>query len=99
MEKEGLTIMKKYIISFSLIFTFSLSADGHSNVKPGEETGEFHYFNVTNPAKFVEAVGQALPRTPNQHPTLQALSGKETRRYDLAASEASLKTFIEGACA
>ncbi|MDA7642095.1 hypothetical protein N8705_00105 [Gammaproteobacteria bacterium] len=48
--------MKKYIIAFSLIFTFSLSADGHSNVKPGEETGEFHYFNVTNPAKFVEAM-------------------------------------------
>jgi len=54
---------------------------------------------TAHPAKFVEAVGQALPRTPNLHPTLQALSGKETRRYDLAASEASLKTFIEGACA
>ena len=52
---------------------------------------------TAHPAKFVEAVGQALPRTPNHHPTLQALSGKETRRYDLAASEASLKTFIEGA--
>jgi len=50
--------MKKYIIAFSLIFTFSLSADGHSNVKPGEETGEFHYFNVTNPAKFVEAIDE-----------------------------------------
>ena len=50
--------MKKYIIAFSLIFAFSLSADGHSNVKPGEETGEFHYFNVTNPAKFVEAMDE-----------------------------------------
>jgi virulence-associated protein VapD len=58
LEKEGLTIMKKYIITFSLIFTFSLSADGHSNVKPGEETGEFHYFNVTNPAKFVKAIDE-----------------------------------------
>ena len=54
---------------------------------------------TAHPAKFVEAVEQALPHTPNQHPTLQALAGKETRRYDLDASEASLKTFIEGACA
>ena len=53
---------------------------------------------TAHPAKFVEAVGRALPQTPNHHPTLQALAGKETRRYDLAASEASLKTFIEGAC-
>ena len=54
---------------------------------------------TAHPAKFVEAVEQALPHTPNHHPTLQALAGKETRRYDLDASEASLKTFIEGACA
>ena len=53
---------------------------------------------TAHPAKFVEAVEQALPHTPNHHPTLQALAGKETRRYDLDASEASLKTFIEGAC-
>ena len=53
---------------------------------------------TAHPAKFVEAVGRALPQTPNHHPTLQALAGKETRRYDLAASEASLKTFIKGAC-
>ena len=54
---------------------------------------------TAHPAKFVEAVEQALPHTPNHHPTLQALAGKDTRRYDLDASEASLKTFIEGACA
>ena len=54
---------------------------------------------TAHPAKFVEAVEQALPHTPNHHPTLEALAGKETRRYDLDASEASLKTFIEGACA
>ena len=54
---------------------------------------------TAHPAKFVEAVEQALPHTPNHHPTLQALAGKETRRYDLDANEASLKTFIEGACA
>ena len=47
--------INKYLLSISLILTFSINAD---NVKPGEETGEFHYFNVTNPAKFVEAMDE-----------------------------------------
>jgi hypothetical protein len=45
----------KYIISLTFVFTLSIDA---ANVKPGEETGEFHYFNVTNPAKFVEALDE-----------------------------------------
>jgi len=47
--------INKYLLSISLILTFGINAD---NVKPGEETGEFHYFNVTNPAKFVEAMDE-----------------------------------------
>jgi hypothetical protein len=47
--------ISKYIFSLSLIFAFTVSAD---NVKPGEETGEFHYFNVTNPAGFVNAIDE-----------------------------------------
>jgi hypothetical protein len=48
---------KIYLISFSLLFIFAINANS-ANVKPGEETGEFHYFNVTNPAKFVEAMDE-----------------------------------------
>jgi virulence-associated protein VapD len=47
--------INKYIISISLIFSFTVNAN---NVKPGEETGEFHYFNVTNPAGFIEAIDE-----------------------------------------
>lgn len=47
--------INKCIISLSLICTFAVHAN---NVKPGEETGEFHYFNVTNPAGFIEAIDE-----------------------------------------
>ena len=47
--------ISKYIFALSLIFAFTINAD---NVKPGEETGEFHYFNVTNPAGFVNAIDE-----------------------------------------
>jgi len=47
--------INKYIISLSLIFFFSFNAN---NVKPVEETGEFDYFNVTNPAGFIEAIDE-----------------------------------------
>ena len=46
--------IKKYIISLCLVISVSVAA----NVKPGEETGEFHYFNVTNPAGFIEAIDE-----------------------------------------
>jgi len=46
--------IKKYIISLCLVTSISVAA----NVKPGEETGEFHYFNVTNPAGFVNAIDE-----------------------------------------
>ena len=48
--------MKKLFISFAAIFSMVIVADGHANVKPGEETGEFHYFNVTDPAGFIAAL-------------------------------------------
>ena len=46
---------------FLMAFVLSIShVDAYMNdsskVKPGEETGEFHYFNVTNPAAFVSAI-------------------------------------------
>ena len=47
--------ISKSICALSLIFAFTVNAD---NVKPGEETGEFHYFNVTNPAGFVNAIDE-----------------------------------------
>jgi hypothetical protein len=47
--------ISKYVFALSLIFAFTVNAD---NVKPGEETGEFHYFNVTNPAGFIEAIDE-----------------------------------------
>ena len=50
--------MKKYLLSITLLCSLNIYADGHSNVKPGEETGEFHYFNVTNPAGFVNAIDE-----------------------------------------
>jgi hypothetical protein len=48
--------MKKLFISFAAIFSMVIVADGHANVKPGEEIGEFHYFNVTDPAGFIAAL-------------------------------------------
>ena len=50
--------MKKLFISFAAIFSMVIVADGHTNVKPGEETGEFHYFNVTDPAGFIAALDE-----------------------------------------
>ena len=47
--------ISKYIFSLLLVTAYTVSAD---NVKPGEETGEFHYFNVTNPAGFVNAIDE-----------------------------------------
>ena len=48
--------MQKYVYSFLIVFSFNSLADDHINVMPGDETGEFHYFNVTNPAGFVKAI-------------------------------------------
>ena len=45
--------MNKIFLSFVAIFSMFISAD---NVKPGEETGEFHYFNVTDPTSFIRAL-------------------------------------------
>ena len=45
--------MNKIFLSFVAIFSILISAD---NVKPGEETGEFHYFNVTDPVSFIKAL-------------------------------------------
>ena len=41
-----------YLLILSLTF-LPLSGDDHDVVKPGGEVGEFHYFDVLNPAAFV----------------------------------------------
>lgn len=53
---------------------------------------------TAHPAKFVDAVQQALPGIENEHPLLAELSKKETRKYPIDADEIALKTFIESAC-
>ena len=44
-----------YLLILSLTF-LPLSGDDHDVVKPGGEVGEFHYFDVLNPAAFVGAM-------------------------------------------
>ena len=53
---------------------------------------------TAHPAKFVDAVSRALPGVDNEHPVLNGLATKETRKYSIIADEASLKSFIESAC-
>ena len=48
--------MKKLVLFFMLLGSFFVVSDDHVKVMPGGEVGEFHYFDVMNPAAFVGAM-------------------------------------------
>ena len=48
--------MKKLILFLMLLGSFIVVSDDHVKVMPGGEVGEFHYFDVMNPAAFVGAM-------------------------------------------